>query len=58
MKELFDLTGKVALVTGGTHGIGLAVGILLGKAGAKICVNDLQDDRLDNCRESYKKGRT
>jgi gluconate 5-dehydrogenase len=55
MKELFDLTGKVALVTGGTHGIGLAIGLLLGEAGAKVCVNDLQDDRLESCRESFKK---
>jgi gluconate 5-dehydrogenase len=55
MKELFDLTGKVALVTGGTHGIGLAIGIILGKAGAKVCVNDLQQDKLDNCRESFRK---
>jgi gluconate 5-dehydrogenase len=39
MTDLFDLTGKVALITGGTHGIGLATGILLGKAGAKVCVN-------------------
>ena len=38
MKELFDLTGKTALVTGGTHGIGLAIGIVLAKAGAKVCV--------------------
>ena len=55
MKDLFDLTGKVALVTGGTHGIGLAVGILLGKAGARICVNDLNNEKLLLCREAFKK---
>lgn len=55
MKDLFDLTGKVALVTGGTHGIGLAVGILLGKAGARICVNDLNNKKLLLCREAFKK---
>jgi gluconate 5-dehydrogenase len=55
MKGLFDLTGKVALVTGGTHGIGLAIGLILGKAGAKICVNDLQDEKLQSCKEEFKK---
>jgi gluconate 5-dehydrogenase len=55
MKDLFNLTGKVALVTGGTHGIGLAVGILLGKAGARVCVNDLGEEKLLSCRENYKK---
>jgi gluconate 5-dehydrogenase len=55
MNDLFDLTGKVALVTGGTHGIGLATGILLGKAGARVCVNDLNDEKLQACRESFKK---
>ena len=55
MNELFDLSGKVALVTGGTHGIGMAIGKVLGKAGAKICVNDLSDEKLASCKEEYKK---
>jgi gluconate 5-dehydrogenase len=55
MKELFDLTGKVALVTGGTHGIGLAIGLLLGKAGAKVCVNDRAEDKLESCKKAFAK---
>jgi gluconate 5-dehydrogenase len=55
MKELFDLTGKVVLVTGGTHGIGLAIGILLGKAGARVCVNDRSENQLEGCRQAFAK---
>ena len=37
--NMFDLTGKVALVTGGAHSIGFAMGIALAKAGATVCFN-------------------
>ena len=53
--NLFDLTGQVALITGGTHGIGMAIGKSLGKAGAKICVNDVDAQRLANCKSEFAK---
>ncbi len=53
IQELFDLKGKVALVTGGTHGIGIAVGMALGKAGAKVCVNDLDEAKLESAKQEY-----
>ena len=37
--NLFDLTGKVALVTGGAHSIGFALGVGLARAGATVCFN-------------------
>lgn len=53
IQQLFDLTGKVALITGGTHGIGLAIGKVLGEAGAKICVNDISEEKLASCKQEY-----
>ncbi len=53
IQQLFDLTGKVALITGGTHGIGMAIGKVLGQAGAKICVNDISDEKLESCKAEY-----
>lgn len=37
--QLFDLTGKTALITGGVHGLGMSIAKGLGNAGAKIVVN-------------------
>ena len=45
--ELFDLTGKNALITGGTHGIGMALAVGLAEAGATIIINDIFAEKLE-----------
>ena len=47
MTALFDLSGRVALITGSGQGLGLAVARGLGEAGASIVLNDVVADRLD-----------
>jgi gluconate 5-dehydrogenase len=53
--KLFDLTGKTALVTGGTHGLGMAIATGLANAGATIIVNDVFADKLEKARQEYEK---
>jgi gluconate 5-dehydrogenase len=51
--NLFDLTGKTALITGGVHGLGMAMAKGLGHAGAKIVVNDLSQEAIDKAVAEY-----
>ena len=55
MINAFDLTGKVALVTGGTYCIGMAMAKALGKAGATIIINARRSEMVDEAVAEYKK---
>ncbi len=55
----FDLTGKVALVTGGNAGIGLGMAKALGDAGASVCIwGRSQDRNADAVAELRRRGVT
>lgn len=45
--DLFNLSGRVALITGSGQGIGLSLARGLASAGATIVLNDVVEDRLD-----------
>ena len=46
IQQLFDLTGKTALVTGGSRGLGLQLAQALGEAGAKVMLSSRKADDL------------
>ncbi|MDQ4489789.1 SDR family oxidoreductase [Sinomonas sp. ASV486] len=47
---LFDLTGRTALVTGSSRGIGYALASGLARAGATVILNGQDTDRLEDAR--------
>jgi len=53
--SLFDLTGKRALITGATHGLGMSMASGLANAGAQIIINDISKEKLDSAIEEYAK---
>jgi NAD(P)-dependent dehydrogenase (short-subunit alcohol dehydrogenase family) len=47
IKKLLDLTGKTALITGGSRGLGLQIAEALGEQGAKIVLSSRKADELE-----------
>ncbi len=53
--SLFDLTGKVALITGATHGLGMAMAKGIGQAGAMVIINgNSSQKKIDKAVAAFK----
>src|SRR5690554_708985 len=55
MSNPFDLTGRTALVTGSSRGLGQAIAEGLAKAGARIVLNGVNAARLEETAAAMKK---
>lgn len=53
MTKIFDLTGKIALITGGTHGLGMAMAMGLGEAGATLVINGHTPGKMEKALAAY-----
>ena len=51
--SLFDLTGKTALVTGATYGLGMSMATGHAKTGEQIIIDDLMQEKLDIAIAQY-----
>ena len=52
--KLFELTGKVAIVTGGSRGLGKEIATGLGEAGAKVAITARREEWLTPAYEELK----
>src|SRR5690554_1947002 len=54
VQQLFDLTGRTALVTGGSRGLGLQMAHALGEAGAKLVISARKEADLNEAAEELR----
>lgn len=54
LKHLFDLSGKTALITGGSRGLGLQIAEALGEQGARIVLSARKADELKEAQAHLK----
>jgi gluconate 5-dehydrogenase len=52
--KLFDLSGKVALITGGSRGLGLQIAEALGEMGAKVVITARKAGELEEAKAHLK----
>lgn len=52
--DLFNLSNKRALITGGTHGLGMAMAEGLAKAGAELVITSTTPSKMENALNYYK----
>ena len=57
VQELFDLRGRVALVTGGSRGLGLEIAHGLGEAGARVIVTARRQEWLGPAEDELRSAR-
>jgi NAD(P)-dependent dehydrogenase (short-subunit alcohol dehydrogenase family) len=53
MSDLFDLSGKTAIVTGSTKGIGKAIARAMGQHGARVVISSRDADRVKATSEEF-----
>lgn len=55
MKNIFDLTGKVAIVTGASKGIGESIARILAENGASVVISSRKQEAVDALANEYQK---